>query len=74
MRTVQQIDKAINEHRRTMKRSHAEFWAIEEALFRERGFAQLERDQKAERERIRIANRPLTRKKCPTCGNLSYVL
>ena len=59
------IDKRIDANR-----AGANDKALENALFRARGFAQLRRDQADEAARMSAARhaRPIKPRKCPTCG------
>lgn len=41
-------------------------------LYRQRGIAQRERDMLETTHRIRVARRPLRKKKCPACGSYTY--
>ena len=74
MRTVAEIDRDINAGRREFRRTKnptpeqlSQHHERERVLFRERGVAQLERDEKAARAAARM-HRAAKLKKCPTCG------
>lgn len=72
-RSIAQIDKAINDLRRK-HRGDQDFRARETALFRERGFAQLDRDMREHQRAMaaaRWAHSP-RRKECPACGGSGY--
>lgn len=62
------IDRLIDKNR-----AGANDKTLEGDLFRQRGIAQLARDEAEELGRLNDARRPLKRKTCPTCGHSTYV-
>lgn len=88
MRTIPQIDRDITAIQRQIKRlerpaptpkswqaawdKHPDLHAQETALFRERGLAQRERDEREAAQASRRAWQKPKTKKCPACGALSY--
>ena len=71
MRTISQIDKDIDANRLRSDWRRGDL--RERELYRERGLAQLERDTREERARIAAAQKPLRKKKCESCGSLTYL-
>lgn len=62
------IDKQIDALRAITPRP-ADHFTKETELFRQRGFAQLERDNQEYSARQRAALKPLRFETCPTCGH-----
>lgn len=64
---IAQIDRQINANRLSLNDR-----AVERELFRQRGFAQLRRDEACDAERRKAARRALPKVRCPTCGHVSF--
>jgi hypothetical protein len=88
MRTIQQIDKDITANIRALRGrarpKDAADWQVlrdanptlaerDNALYRERGEAQRERDAKAYKAFLSIKHRQPRLKKCPTCGQRAAI-
>lgn len=66
MRTITEIDKAINLNRRGSE--DAAKFERECELFRQRGLAQLDRDERQAKAAMARPFRMTRRKKCSACG------